>query len=83
MLENVYTMVYLGAEVAGDGDQQVTFKHQKDIAWGRYNEYRTVLPTTKLPIKLRVRLYSALIVMPMIYGSCAWLMDDSLKQTLN
>ena len=83
MLENVYAMVYLGAETAGDGDQQVTFKHRKDIAWGRYNEYRTVLTTTKLPIKLRVRLYSALIVMPMIYGSCAWFLDDKLKQTLN
>lgn len=83
ILENVYAMVYLGAETAGDGDQQVTFKHRKDIAWGRYNEYRTVLTTTKLPIKLRVRLYSALIVMPMIYGSCAWFLDDKLKQTLN
>ena len=27
-LENVYTFVYLGAEIAADGDQQVTLKHR-------------------------------------------------------
>ena len=36
-LENAYAMVYLGAEVAGDGDQQVTFKHRRDIAVGKFN----------------------------------------------
>ena len=82
-LENAYAMVYLGAQVAGDGDQQVTFKHRKDIAWGKFNEYRTVLTTTKLPIYLRVRLYSALVVQPLIYGSSAWLLDTKLKQNLN
>ena len=29
ILDNVYTMVYLGAEFAGDGDKQVTFKQRK------------------------------------------------------
>ena len=52
MLENVYALVYFGAETTGDGDQQVTFKHRKDNAWGRYYEYRTVSTTTKLPINL-------------------------------
>ena len=45
-LDNVYSFVYLGAEIAADGDQQVTLKHRCDIAWGRYNEHRTVLTLT-------------------------------------
>ena len=82
-LDNTYAMVYLGAEVAGDGDQQVTFKHRRDIAWGKFNEYRTPLTTSKLSINLRIRLYSALVVQTMIYGSSAWLLDTKLKKNLN
>ena len=82
-LENVYSCVYLGAEIAGDGDQKVTMKHRSDIAWGRFNNYRNVLLSTKLPIPLRIRLYAALIVSTMIYGSSAWLFDEDLKRSLN
>ena len=35
-LENVYSFVYLGAEIAADGDLEVTVKHRCDIAWGRF-----------------------------------------------
>ena len=42
-LDNVYSFIYLGAEIAGDGDQEVTAKHRCDIAWGRYGEYKKVL----------------------------------------
>ena len=69
--------------MAGDGDQQVTFKHRRDIAWGKFNEYRTPLTTSKLSINLRIRLYSALVVQTMIYGSSAWLLDTKLKKNLN
>ena len=82
-LENVYSFVYLGAEIAGDGDQKVTLKHRCDIAWARFNEYRTVLTSTKLPVHLRIRLYAALVVPTMVYGSSAWLFDDNLKRNLN
>ena len=82
-LDNTYAMIYLEAEVAGDGDQQVTFKHRRDIAWGKFNEYRTPLTTSKLSINLRIRLYSALVVQTMIYGSSAWLLDTKLKKNLN
>ena len=82
-LDNTYAMVYLGAEVAGDGDQQVMFKHRRDIAWGKFSEYRTPLTTSKLSINLRIRLYSALVVQTMIYGSSAWLLDTKLKKNLN
>ena len=46
----VYATLHLGAEVTGDRGHQVMFKHRRDIAWGKFNEYRTVLTTTKLPI---------------------------------
>ena len=52
-LDNVYSMVYLGAEIAGDGDQKVTLKHRCDIAWGRFAYHRRALTSTKLPISLK------------------------------
>ena len=36
-LDNVYSHVYLAAEIAGDGDQQVTLRHRCDIAWDLTN----------------------------------------------
>ena len=82
-LQNVYSAVYLGAEIAGDGDQKVTFKHRSDIARSRFNDYRTTLTSTKLPIELRLRFYAVLVVSTMIYGSSAWLFDESLKRSVN
>ena len=76
-------IVYLGAEIAGDCDHSITIKHRCKIATGRFGEYRTVLKTTSLPQRLKLRLYGILIVSTMAYGSSAWLFVDSLKRTLN
>lgn len=35
-LENVYSFVYLGSEIAGDGDPLVPVKHITNIVWGRF-----------------------------------------------
>ena len=82
-LENVYSFVYLGAEIAGDGDNEVTVSHRIDVAWGRYAEYRAILTSTKLPVSMRVRFYVAVIISTMIYGCCAWLLTDIIKRKLN
>ena len=82
-LENTYSFVYLGAEIPGDGDQSVTLKHRSDIAWVRFNEYRTVLTSTKLPVHLRIRLYIALIICTLVYGASAWLFDEKIRRSLN
>ena len=39
-LENVYSFVYLGAEIASDGDPEVTIQHRINIAYGRFGGYR-------------------------------------------
>ena len=57
-------------------------KHRCNIAIGRFGEYRTVLTTTRLPQRLKLRLYGT-IVSTMAYGSSTWLFVDSLKRTLN
>ena len=83
ILENVYAFPYLGAEIAGDGNQEVTLKHRTDIAWARFVEHRKVLSATKLPISLRIRLYACLIVSTMVYGSSALLFTEELARKLN
>ena len=82
-LENVYTFDYLGSTIAGDGDQLVALKNRSDIAWGRFNDYRTTLTSTKLPVDLRIRLHVALSISTLVYGSSAWLFDDNMKRSLN
>lgn len=82
-LENVYSFVYLGAEIASDGDPEVTVKHRCDIAWARFNEYRKVLTAAKLPVDMRIRLLKSLVTSAMIYGSSAWLFTNRMKQKLN
>ena len=82
-LDNVYSFVYLGAEIAGDGDQEVTVKHRTDIACGRFGEYRKVLTSAKLAIPARIRLYKSLVISTMIYGSSAWLLTERIKQKIN
>ena len=68
-LENVYTFTYLGAEVAADGDPLVTAKNRCDVAWAKFNEYRKVLTSAKLPVASRIRLYNVLVVSAMLYSS--------------
>ena len=82
-LDNVYTFTYLGAEVAGDGDPVVPAQHRCDIAWSKFNEYRKVLTSTKLPIAKRVRLYSALVMSAMSYSSEAWFLTTEVKRLVN
>ena len=82
-LENVYSFVYLGAEVAGDGNPEITMRHRINIAWGRFGEYRHVLTAAKLPVRTRLRLYIALIVYTMTYACGGWLFVDKLKKKLN
>ena len=82
-LENVYSFIYLGAEIAADGDQSVTVKHRIGIAWGSFNEYRKTLTSTKLPVSMRIRLYIVLVAQTMIYGSSAWILTEKARKTVN
>ena len=61
-LENVYAFIYLGAEIAGDGNPEITIRHRINVGWGRFGEYRHVLTAAKLPVQTRIRLYIAIIV---------------------
>ena len=83
-LENVYSFIYLGADIPADGDPEVAVQHRTNIAWGRFAEYRTTLQSTKLPRSTRVRLYKTLIGQTtMIYGCEAWSFTDNIKKKIN
>ena len=82
-LENVYSFQYLGAEISGDGDELVTATHRCNIAWGRFGEYRKTLTSAKLPVEMRLRLYSSVIISTMIYGCCAWTLTKDVKKKVN
>ena len=81
-LENVYTFTYLCAEIASDGDPEVSVKHRTDIAWGRFSDYHKTLMAAKLPVDMRTRLYKSLVVSTMVYGAEAWLFTRKMQQKL-
>ena len=82
-LENVYSFVYLGSEVAGDGDPTIPVKHRTNVAWGRFGEYRRVFTNTKLSISIHLRLYSAIVGSTMLLGSSAWIANENTRKTIN
>ena len=49
-LENTYSFVYLGSELAGDGDPLIPVKHRTDIAWGRFVVYQSIHKSIELDI---------------------------------
>ena len=82
-LENVYTFTYLGTEISGDGNSEITAQHRCNVAIGKFNEHRSILTSTKLPIQMRLRLYTVLVVSTMIYGSSAWFFTTGVKRKVN
>jgi hypothetical protein len=82
-LENVYSFIYLGAEIAGDENHEIPVKHRSDVAWGRFNSMRTTLTSTKLSITIRVRLFAAVILPTLTYGCEAWFLTKKITQKLN
>ena len=82
-LENVYSFVYLGAEIPSDGDPLIPVKHRCDVAWGRWGDYRKALMPAKLPVGLRIRLYKSLIVSTMSSSSEAGQITDKVAKKVN
>ena len=83
-LDNVFTFVYLGAEVPADGDPVIPVKHRCDIAWGRFGEYSKTLMSAQLPVSLRCRLYNSLISSSTLaYGCEAWKMTLPVQRMIN
>jgi len=82
-LENVYSFVYLGSDIAADGDPIIPVKHRTDVAWGRFGEYRTLLTNTKLNVSCRIRLFAALVGSTMLHGSSAWMTINQVKKKIN
>ena len=82
-IDNVLSFVYLGSEVANDGDPETPLTHRCNIAWGRFGSYSKTLMAVKLPIPARIRLYRSLITTTMSHCCESWLFTDQMKQKIN
>ena len=74
-LQNVYSFIYLGDEIAGDGNHETLLKHRSDVEWGR--------TSMKLSVEFRVRLFAAVIIPTLIYGCEAWFFTKKIMRKLN
>ena len=82
-LDNVYSFIYLGADVPADGNPEVPVQHRGNIVWGTFNDYRKSLTAGKLPTAMRTNLFRSLVVSTMVYGSSAWMFTESMRKKVN
>ena len=82
-LDNVYSFIYLGAEIPSDGNPEVPIVHRRNIAWGAFNNNRRIFTAAKLPVAMRLRLYRTLVVSTMLYGCKAWMFTDTMRKRVN
>ena len=65
--ENLYTFTFLGTEISGDENSEITAQNRCNLTIRKCFEYRSVLKNTKLPFEMRI------IISTMIYDSAFFL----------
>ena len=69
--ENLYTFTFLGTEISGDGNSEITAQNRCNLTIRKCNEYRSVLTNTELPFEMRLRL--CIVISTVIYDSAFFL----------
>ena len=79
-LEIVDDFKYLGAKIASSYDN---FKRRHGIAWSQFWKLETIWRSTKISLKLKLRLFDSLILSILMYGGESWTTTQKLKNELN
>jgi len=79
-LEIVDDFKYLGSTVASSYND---FKRRRGIAWSQFWKLEKVWRSTKISLKLKLRLFDSLIISILLYGAESWTTTQQLKNELN
>ncbi|XP_063601951.1 uncharacterized protein LOC134778063 [Penaeus indicus] len=73
-LRQVQEFKYLGVTLDARGGSQVAMRARVAAAWNKWRELSGVISDRKMPRKLKVKLYSAIIRPVLLYGAEVWTM---------
>ena len=82
-IDNVYTFEYLGSQQQSDGEDDIDVKHRMDIAQATFASLSHIWPDHRLPLALRLRLYSAAICSTFSHACEAWDLTDAVIKKIN
>jgi len=82
-LENVYSFEYLGSRVQCDGDESADVEHRMGIAQSVFNSLSHMWADHRLPMSMKLRLYTSGVCSSFTHGCEAWKMTIPVCKMIN
>ena len=76
------TTIYLGRSLFLTDPHDAELTHRLKKAWAKFGMYRGELTDKGIPIRLRLKLFHAVVTPTILYGCAAWVMTAVRKQAL-
>ena len=74
---------YLGSCISHDGDISIEVQHRVNAAWMKWRQVTGVLCDKRMPLRLKSKLYRAVVRPVAMYGSECWPTTKNKEQCLH
>ena len=74
--------IYLGKALNLIDTHEVELKHRLRKAWAKFGMLKTELTDQAVPLRLRLRLFHAVVTPSVLYGCASWVLTDSRERLL-
>ena len=81
-LKQVESFKYLGATFSSDGGSETTVRSRVKAAWCKWRELGPVIADKKIPVKLKVKLYTTVVRPVLLYGAECWTGGSKIERLL-
>ena len=82
VLEAPASTMYLGRLLSLTDPHEIELQHRIKKAWAKFAVYREELTNKSVPLKLRMRLFNAVVTPTILYGCCSWVVTASKEKKL-
>ena len=82
-VENVNSFVYLGSEIADNGEADVDVQSRLNKARGVFNRLTPIWRVNTIREEIKLRLYSSIVIPTAIYGCDTWRRTVKIEKKLN
>lgn len=81
-LEQVKEFVYLGAVISQDGRCEADIKRRIGLTWAVFTKLTNIWNCRKLALKIKVRVFEAMVIPVLMYGSECWTLRKQDEQRI-
>ena len=78
ILDHRKSATYLGRTLKPTDMQEEELKNRLSRAWAKFNNHKEILVNDRLPIGLRLKLFSATVTPTLLYGSGTWALTQQM-----